>query len=172
MALIKCPECGKKVSDQATACIHCGYPISSVFNPEEKLTLSLNRESFNKSEFNKDIEQKHGDVEDCVIDAKKKLKSWKIVLIISVALFSLLLAVIVLCAHISQNDELTDQVNPSSTDMFFNDKGNLDNTDVTDTSYHNYEPKESFISNDYQLVRSSSYSTRPTRRPTDITIHI
>jgi len=27
MALIKCPECGSQVSDKASACIHCGYPI-------------------------------------------------------------------------------------------------------------------------------------------------
>lgn len=27
MALINCPECGKKISDKADACIHCGYPI-------------------------------------------------------------------------------------------------------------------------------------------------
>lgn len=29
MALVKCPECGKKVSDQAPTCIHCGYPIQA-----------------------------------------------------------------------------------------------------------------------------------------------
>ena len=27
MSLIICPECGKEVSDKATACVHCGYPI-------------------------------------------------------------------------------------------------------------------------------------------------
>lgn len=27
MALIKCPECGKDVSDKARACIHCGFPL-------------------------------------------------------------------------------------------------------------------------------------------------
>lgn len=27
MALIKCPECGKEISDKAPACIHCGYPL-------------------------------------------------------------------------------------------------------------------------------------------------
>lgn len=27
MALITCPECGKKISDKADACIHCGYPL-------------------------------------------------------------------------------------------------------------------------------------------------
>lgn len=29
MALIKCPECGKEVSDKSDKCIHCGYPIRS-----------------------------------------------------------------------------------------------------------------------------------------------
>lgn len=28
MALIKCPECGKEISDKSTACIHCGYPLA------------------------------------------------------------------------------------------------------------------------------------------------
>lgn len=30
MALIKCPECGKEISDQAPACIHCGFPLKGV----------------------------------------------------------------------------------------------------------------------------------------------
>ena len=30
MALIKCPECGKEVSDRASACIHCGFPLSEI----------------------------------------------------------------------------------------------------------------------------------------------
>ncbi len=29
MALIKCPECGKQVSDKSPACIHCGCPIQA-----------------------------------------------------------------------------------------------------------------------------------------------
>lgn len=27
MALIKCPECGKEISDKASICVNCGYPI-------------------------------------------------------------------------------------------------------------------------------------------------
>ena len=27
--LIKCPECGKDVSDKAPACIHCGFPLNN-----------------------------------------------------------------------------------------------------------------------------------------------
>lgn len=33
--LIKCPECGKDVSDKATNCIHCGYPLQPVRKPQE-----------------------------------------------------------------------------------------------------------------------------------------
>lgn len=32
MSLIKCPECGREVSDRAPACIHCGFPLHS--NPK------------------------------------------------------------------------------------------------------------------------------------------
>jgi len=28
MSLIKCPECGKEISDKAPACIKCGFPLS------------------------------------------------------------------------------------------------------------------------------------------------
>ncbi len=34
MALIKCPECGKKISDKADACINCGCPLSE-FNKQQ-----------------------------------------------------------------------------------------------------------------------------------------
>lgn len=30
MALIKCPECGKEISDKAKYCINCGCPLSEV----------------------------------------------------------------------------------------------------------------------------------------------
>ena len=28
MAIIKCPDCGKEVSDRANVCIHCGAPLN------------------------------------------------------------------------------------------------------------------------------------------------
>ena len=31
MALIKCPECTKEVSDRSEKCVHCGYPIRQSF---------------------------------------------------------------------------------------------------------------------------------------------
>ncbi len=35
MAIVTCPECGGKVSDQADVCIHCGYPLKG--GAKEKL---------------------------------------------------------------------------------------------------------------------------------------
>lgn len=29
MALIKCPECRKEISDKARECPHCGYPLGA-----------------------------------------------------------------------------------------------------------------------------------------------
>lgn len=35
MALIKCSECGKEISDKASACAHCGNPIYPLFDIEK-----------------------------------------------------------------------------------------------------------------------------------------
>jgi len=35
MALISCPECGKKISDKANSCPNCGYPIKDEFVSDE-----------------------------------------------------------------------------------------------------------------------------------------
>lgn len=35
MALIKCPECGKEISDKAAACPNCGCPASE-FNKNQQ----------------------------------------------------------------------------------------------------------------------------------------
>lgn len=37
MALIRCPECGKQVSDTAKACPNCGYDFEAVREFEKDL---------------------------------------------------------------------------------------------------------------------------------------
>ena len=49
MALVRCPECGKEISNQAKACIHCGYPldlISTKAENKEVLLVSSGKASF------------------------------------------------------------------------------------------------------------------------------
>lgn len=35
MALIKCPECGREISDKSKICIHCGYPLENEKDKKE-----------------------------------------------------------------------------------------------------------------------------------------
>lgn len=44
MALIKCPECGKEVSDQAESCPNCGYPIFGKVNKYKENNGDENKE--------------------------------------------------------------------------------------------------------------------------------
>lgn len=46
MALIKCPECGKEISDKANACIHCGYPLNEQKEDFCITDFDLRRKSF------------------------------------------------------------------------------------------------------------------------------
>lgn len=39
MAIIKCPECGKEISDKALSCPNCGCPISSTSSQSSKITI-------------------------------------------------------------------------------------------------------------------------------------
>ena len=48
MALIKCPECGKDVSDKAVACIHCGYPIEETL--EQKSSVNTVTQDVNTNQ--------------------------------------------------------------------------------------------------------------------------
>ena len=53
MALIKCPECGKEISDKAPACIHCGCPVSAMkTESEQPVATNGNNVPFGNSEFN------------------------------------------------------------------------------------------------------------------------
>lgn len=35
MALIKCPECGKEISDKSNVCIHCGFPLQEIIDNQQ-----------------------------------------------------------------------------------------------------------------------------------------
>ena len=47
MALIKCPECKKEISNKATACPHCGCPIVAKLPKKMKSLHSLSRDEQN-----------------------------------------------------------------------------------------------------------------------------
>lgn len=60
MAIINCPECKNNISDKATICVHCGYPLDEILskncldNKESKTTVKnspINTKYFYKKYF-------------------------------------------------------------------------------------------------------------------------
>lgn len=51
MSLIKCPECGKEISNKATQCINCGFPL-----PKENTICIINGRSYDLSEIKERID--------------------------------------------------------------------------------------------------------------------
>ena len=43
MALIKCEECGKQISDRSKACIHCGCPLEKKEEVKEEIEMDIVR---------------------------------------------------------------------------------------------------------------------------------
>ena len=46
MALIKCPECGKEISDKSEICVHCGYPLKNVMEEVEENDSQIEETKF------------------------------------------------------------------------------------------------------------------------------
>ena len=86
MALIKCSECGREISDKSNACIHCGNPIIALKEKEpEQEQLVLHKENTQKFEAVKDTNSKKH-------NSKSPLKSitWiilAVILVISAVLY-------------------------------------------------------------------------------------
>lgn len=96
MALIKCPECGKEISDKAPSCIHCGFPISETA-PVEDVTRAANTNSTSydtpppQADAGSPSSQSLGDEEK----AQRKRPS-KTIVIIAVAVVAIMLLVSIL----------------------------------------------------------------------------
>lgn len=53
MALIKCPECEKEISDKSEKCIGCGFPIKDFLRNQEEERTKKELETLEESEVNK-----------------------------------------------------------------------------------------------------------------------
>lgn len=58
MALIKCPECGKEISDRAEKCPNCGCPIEEQKNEVDSKTVSINNVDSKQEKSKKKIPKK------------------------------------------------------------------------------------------------------------------
>lgn len=89
MALIKCPECGKEISDKAQVCINCGYPLDNLSKKDRsKKLVSLSHIgytiirdgiSFDEANKLKINQEKFGGnlvILDTNVDIAEYFKSW------------------------------------------------------------------------------------------------
>ena len=64
MALIRCPECGKEISNKAEACPNCGYPIESLGKAKhiinEEYAVILENAGVNKVKAIRDVREVTG----------------------------------------------------------------------------------------------------------------
>lgn len=81
MALIKCPECGREISDRANSCPNCGYPILHEINPVIENLTSLNNVNVQHEPEQERITSTKMANASAPIPKKKKLKVWQKILI-------------------------------------------------------------------------------------------
>ena len=72
MSLIKCPECGKEISDKATDCINCGYPLSLLNNDIILEKQSNTKEKADQKEYSFKIINCNGSNAKVIITLKTK----------------------------------------------------------------------------------------------------
>lgn len=133
MALIKCPECGKEISDRAKACIHCGYPLSS-----EESIISRNQNNILETDSEGDY-----DVLKLIhIDKKKlfkgidKLKSNKTSRIILVFLIVLLCFTMISSNTLSDNEKEAVRIVMKYQDNLKNSDSLIIRGDISFISYN------------------------------------
>jgi tetratricopeptide (TPR) repeat protein len=92
MALIKCPECGKEISDKSSICIHCGYPISEMKQNSETLQEELLPE--NELLLEKQLKR---DQDSSIKEEKKNFKIKPIYILGTVV--AVIIIVVGICQH-------------------------------------------------------------------------
>ncbi len=128
MALIKCPECGKEVSDRSEACIHCGYPMDS------KETIVSTDETYEAHE-----EATKSSV--CQTDVMKPIKVFKskkiiIAVIAAIVLIILISSILIIASNrLSSEEEYGLKMVDKYQDMLKNPDSLVLRSDIAVISY-------------------------------------
>lgn len=76
MALIKCSECGKEISDKAATCIHCGCPIEATNNnskENEKIVEDKGTNGIDENNMLDEVEISNVTVDSDYLNKVKKI---------------------------------------------------------------------------------------------------
>jgi uncharacterized membrane protein YvbJ len=67
MALIKCKECGREISDAADSCPHCGFPLKQESNNNENITKKQMEEIVKDSEKRAYKDKTKKSISSCIV---------------------------------------------------------------------------------------------------------
>jgi len=157
MALIKCNECGKEISDKATTCIHCGCP-----KPKQK----------------KEIEDYKNLIITNITKMNTKQKLGGILAIVGLTILLLIILnnnkpnIIGVWTH---NSSLSGGVN-FEKELYFKDKRNAILTNTVTNKYGNETIKEynciyKFRNNNKEIKISCDYDTEEVKEKNNIWVN-
>lgn len=109
MALIKCPECGKEISDQATSCPNCGYPIQSLKTEDQTNGQTDERKDAGTQDRKDDVSDRGG-------ARPPKKKGGKIALIVGVVI---VVAAVAVFAFVSSNNKEKEALREDLTGVWY-----------------------------------------------------
>ena len=118
MALIKCPECGKEISDRAGTCPNCGYPIEETKKKEAADETAVKEEKETKQQKNKEQAEKELSQEQKEKGTPNSKKPFPKKAVIAIAV----ILVIVLAAGIGYYVMTQDSRNYKSAQQLFQDE--------------------------------------------------
>lgn len=74
MALIKCSECGKEISDKAKMCVNCGNPIQPLDDDYYDIVFKVNKmyDAFDNNDIVDKVNKMYEDYEDRHFVSKRK----------------------------------------------------------------------------------------------------
>lgn len=81
MALINCPECGKQISDKASMCIHCGFPLQE----EMSKNIPPKETPLQNEETTRDFLSKETPKKVVIINGKGRMLAHTLAILISKA---------------------------------------------------------------------------------------
>lgn len=111
MAIIKCPECGKEISDTCSNCIHCGFSLQTT--PSPVVTSEKTKKQINFSEI---------------------ISKYKIALIIVLAIVLLIIVVVSLASANANRDPFEKLYNDQTRESVQTALGTPDSSKDKDTN--------------------------------------
>ena len=152
MALIKCNECGKEISDKATTCIHCGYPVKQKIKCAE-CGKDINTNDKICNGCGCPIENQNNDKKE----RQQKVKNKKTILIVGSIIFTLTIFITIFSFFVNNKIDIKGSYYYNNNYIELNSNGNCFYED-NEFGFTNIDCNYSITNNNSIIVQYTSQS--------------